>query len=386
MTLAAIGFGVAGLILSGGFVEDIFVQLGDAIIQSQAGHVQIAKKGFSVEGSRSPEKYLIPDPKSERTLLSTLPEVGRVTARISFSGLLNNGRSSMPAIGEGIEAEKEQPIGSYMRLMAGRMLSDRNPYELLIGEGLARALRLQPGDRVNVVVSTGAGAMNTLDFEIAGIFQSFSKDYDARVVKIPLSAAQELLDTKGANALVILLKDRQLAEPIAAKLRGYAEQNGLEVKSWRELNDFYDKTKELYREQFGVFRMIILAMVFLGVRNAVSITVAERASEFGTMRALGTRRRQVFRTILVESLLLGLLGAVLGIVVGVLAAFAVSKIGIPMPPPPNSNIGYTARIQLIPSLISGSFAIGMLATLLASVLPALRASRMPIADALRQAV
>src|SRR6476659_310921 len=74
MTLAAIGFGVAGLILSGGFVEDIFVQLGDAIIQSQAGHVQIAKQGFSAEGSRSPEKYLIPDPKSERTTLSTLPE------------------------------------------------------------------------------------------------------------------------------------------------------------------------------------------------------------------------------------------------------------------------------------------------------------------------
>jgi putative ABC transport system permease protein len=182
------------------------------------------------------------------------------------------------------------------------------------------------------------------------------------------------------------LKNRELAEPTAAKLERYATQNGFEVKAWRELNDFYDKTKELYREQFGVFRLIILAMVFLGVRNAMSITVAERAGEFGTMRALGTRRLQVFRTVLVESLLLGLLGALLGAAVGVLAAFAISKIGIPMPPPPNSNIGYTAHIQLIPGLVSGAFAIGILATLLATILPAIRASRMPIADALRQAV
>jgi putative ABC transport system permease protein len=88
----------------------------------------------------------------------------------------------------------------------------------------------------------------------------------------------------------------------------------------------------------------------------------------------------------VESLLLGLLGALLGAAVGVLAAFAISKFGIPMPPPPNSNIGYTAHIQLVPGLVSGAFAIGILATLLATILPAIRASRMPIADALRQAV
>lgn len=62
MTLAAIIFGVSGLIVSGGFVQDIFVQLGESIIHSQTGHVQVFRKDFREKGTRQPENYLIPDP------------------------------------------------------------------------------------------------------------------------------------------------------------------------------------------------------------------------------------------------------------------------------------------------------------------------------------
>lgn len=61
MTLAAIIFGVAGLMLSGGFVKDVLNQLGEATIHSQLGHVQVFKKGFYEQGSRSPEKYIMDD-------------------------------------------------------------------------------------------------------------------------------------------------------------------------------------------------------------------------------------------------------------------------------------------------------------------------------------
>ncbi len=62
ITLAAIVFGVVGLILSGGFVQDIFVQLGEAIIQSETGHVQVFREGFREKGNRQPDRYLIDDP------------------------------------------------------------------------------------------------------------------------------------------------------------------------------------------------------------------------------------------------------------------------------------------------------------------------------------
>ncbi|WP_454456876.1 hypothetical protein [Thauera phenylacetica] len=66
ITLAAIVFGVTGLILSGGFVQDIFVQLGEAIIQSETGHVQVFREDFREKGNRQPDRYLIEDPRADR--------------------------------------------------------------------------------------------------------------------------------------------------------------------------------------------------------------------------------------------------------------------------------------------------------------------------------
>ena len=63
MTLAAIVFGVAGMILSGGFVQDILFQLGEALIHSQSGHLQVAKSGFFTLGSRKPDQYVIAKPE-----------------------------------------------------------------------------------------------------------------------------------------------------------------------------------------------------------------------------------------------------------------------------------------------------------------------------------
>jgi len=121
----------------------------------------------------------------------------------------------------------------------------------------------------------------------------------------------------------------------------------------------------------------------LGVANAVNMSVFERMSEFGTMRALGNRSGFVVALILTECLLLGVAGALVGAVAGSLLAVVISAIGIPMPPPPNSNAGYTAQIPLLPAIVAQSFAIGVTSTLLSGLLPALKARRVGIVDALR---
>ena len=386
MTLAAIVFGVAGMILSGGFVQDILFQLGEALIHSQSGHLQVAKSGFFTLGSRKPDQYVIAKPEEVRARVAALPEVDDVMQRLSFSGLLTNGRSDLAIVGEGLEPEREARLGSFLVLAAGRTLGDKDRYGILLGHGVARALKLAPGDRASLVVNTADGAMNTLDFEVVGVFRSFSKDYDARAVKIPLAAAQELLDSKGANVLVASLKRTADTGRVTQLLGASLGSQQLEVKRWDELNDFYAKTVELYSRQFGVLQLIILAMVLLSVTNTVNMTVFERTGEFGTMRALGNRGADVFALILVESTLLGLVGAAAGALLGVFLAWIISTIGIPMPPPPNADIGYTAQIRIVPSVVAGAFAIGVLATVLAAIAPALRVARTQVVDALRQNV
>jgi putative ABC transport system permease protein len=106
--------------------------------------------------------------------------------------------------------------------------------------------------------------------------------------------------------------------------------------------------------------------------------------EFGTMMALGNRSSDIFRMIMIENALLGVLGSTIGLAVGVVLALIISAIGIPMPPPPNANMGYIAHIQVVPSTLLISFSIGILATVLAAVFPARHVSRVQVVEALRQ--
>ena len=386
MTLAAIVAGVAGLIIGGGWVADIFVQLGESIIHSQSGHLQVFRAGYFASGSRSPEKYLMADVAAIKQRSAALPAVSGVMARLNFSGLLNNGRSDLPIIGEGVEAAAEAELGSYLKIIAGRQLGERDRFGVLVGQGVAQALKLKSGDRVVLLANTLEGALNSVDLEVVGVFQTMSKEYDSRALRIPLAVAQDLIGNVGANAVVIALRRTADTAAVAAALRRSFEPDGLEVKTWVELNEFYRQAVELYRAQFGFLQFIILIMVLLSVTNSVNMSIFERVGEFGTMMALGNRSGSVFRLIVAESLILGGVGSALGLLFGAALALAISAIGIDMPPPPNANVGYTAHVLLSFDNMAASFAIGLASTVLASILPARRVSRIPVVDALRENV
>jgi len=386
MTLLAIIVGVVGLVLSGGFVHDIFAQLGEVLIHSQSGHMQVAKTGYFERGARNPEKFLIDQPEPLRKAILGLPGVDDAMGRLYFAGLLNNGRSDLPVIGEGVEPAREARLGSGMVIAAGRRLEDKDANGMMIGHGLAEALKLKPGDWATLVINTPDGALNSLEFQIVGVFQTFSKDYDARALRIPLAAAQDLLATQGVNTLVVSLKQTIDTDTTAARLLSVFSGRGLEINDWLKLNDFYAKTVTMYDVQFGVLRLIILLMVLLSVANSVNMSVFERVGEFGTMMALGNRSRRVMELIVMENFIIGLIGATAGVVLGIVLALIISAIGIPMPPPPNADLTYTAHIQVVPAVVLGAFVVGLVATVAAALVPSLRVQRIPVVDALRQSI
>lgn len=384
ITLAAIVFGVTGLILGGGFVKDIFFQLGEALIHSQSGHLQVVKTGYFTYGSRSPEKYIINDAASLKQELAKHSEIQEVLERVSFTGLLNNGKTDWPIVADGVEPDGEARLGSFMQIVKGRQLSARDNFGMTIGQGVAKALNLNPGDRVSLLVNTPEGALNTMELNIVGIFQSFSKDYDARFIRLPLPAAQELLGSNGINSMVISLKRTSDTQALSEKLKATLDPKKYESRTWIQLNDFYEKTVTLYEQQFGFLQLIILIMVLLSVANSVSMSIFERTGEFGTIMATGSRPIDVIKMLITESALLGLIGSSLGVLFGAGAALLISSIGIPMPPPPNANLGYMATIQLSAADMLISFMIGFVATTLACLWPGIRVTRLPVIEALRQ--
>ena len=384
ITVAAIAFGVAGLILSGGFVADMVAQLAEAIVHSQTGHVQVARSGYFDGRLRGLESALISDRPQAEAALRGEAQLREIAGRLSFPALLNNGRTDAPVLAEGIEPTKERALDRNLQLLGGRRLDDGDRFALMVGEGVARRLALGVGDRVDLVVATSGGAVNVLDFELVGTFRTISREFDARAVRLPLAAAQTLLDTSGVNLLVLSLAETAATDPVRQRVEAPMRAAGLEVRAWHELNDFYSKTVALFERQFGVLRAIILLMLLLSVANTLNISVFERMGEFGTMRAIGVRGSGVFAAVLLEAALLGLIGGMVGAGLGVVLAASISAIGIPMPPPPNANLGYTARIAVTPAIVGSAFLVRFVAAVLGALLPAARVSRIRIVDALRQ--
>lgn len=385
LTLTVISAGVAGLILCGGFVADALNQLREATIHSQLGHIQIYRNGFYEKGSRTPNAFMIDRPSEVLDVARKLPGFEEGMSRLNFSAVINNGRTDFAVVGEGIEPEKEKKLGSLLELVDGRALESNDQTGLFIGEGVAAATKLKVGDRATVLLHTVEGALNSGEFEVLGIFRSFSKDYDARAVRITLSAAQELMALSSVNAVVVLLKETAATDGAAAALTGALDRDRYEVKTWRQLADFYDKTASLYQRQFVVLEAIILLAVLLSVINAVNMSVYERTAEFGTLMALGTHGGRVSTLVLQENLMLGAIGAVVGAVAGIVLALVISAIGIPMPPPPNSSTGYTAAIDLDAATVFTAAAIGFVATVLAAWFPSRRVAKLVVVDALRHA-
>jgi putative ABC transport system permease protein len=306
-----------------------------------------------------------------------------VLARVNFSGLANNGRANLPILGEGVMPDNEARLGTATTIVAGRQLRDADTYGAAIGEGVAASLQLQPGSYLTLMVNTTEGAVNTLEFQVVEVFRTFSKDYDDRSVRIPLTAAQELLFTHAMHSIVLLLDDTDATDKVAAAVGETLGNRNYEIKPWYELADFYNKTVALYKRQFGVLQFIILMMLILSVASTVNMAVYERTGEIGTLLAIGQRRRQIFMLVLLENTLLGLIGAALGVAAGTTLAAVISSVGIPMPPPPGSSSGYIASIRLVSWIVAAATIIGMTSAALAAIIPGRRAARLQVVDALR---
>lgn len=383
LTLSVIAVGVAGLILSGGFVDDALRTLRESTIHAQLGHLQVYRDGYYDHGRRNPYDFLVDDPQALRMQVSSAPEVVNVLSRLSFAGALNNGKSDLAIVGEGIEPDGEAKLGTQIQMIDGRALAAADRFGIMVGEGVAAGAGIHVGSVVNLLVNTQEGALNNLEFTVVGVFRTFSKDYDARAVRIALGDAQELIASKGVNAIVVELRDTATTEAVAEHLRPSLAAGGFELRTWHDLADFYEKTAALFKRQFAFLQIIILLSVLLSVANSVNMTIFERTGEFGTLMAIGTRRTPIFRLVLIENVFIGFLGSALGVAVGIVAASLINALHIQMPPPPNSNSSYLAGIDLTFVKVLGAFLVGFLATPLTALLPARRIAKVPVVDALR---
>ena len=380
---AAIAFGLAALILANGFIESILLEFREDTIESQLGHLQIVRPDYHDAGKADPYAFLLPNTIPELEVRTQSPRIKAIIPRLSLTGLISHGESTLSFIGDGEEPGGQAAFLKALQITDGLNLSPDDPQGVIVGEGLARNLGIDVGDRIVLMSSTASGGINGVEVTVLGLFSTVSKSYDDIALRMPINTARRLLRTEGSHVWIVLLNDTADTDIVLEQLNSKLPKGEFEIVPWYKLADFYNKTVTLFVKQIHAVKLIIALIILLSVSNTMTISVMERIGEIGTSLALGITRTGIMRLFLIEGILLGCLGGLLGLLTGTLLAALISNIGIPMPPPPGTAHGYTAEILFSWNTALESFALVMCTVVIASIYPAWRGSRMQIVDSLR---
>jgi putative ABC transport system permease protein len=387
LALLAIAIGCAALILNGGIVVNIFRELQEDAIRGRIGHLQIYANGYSEKHLQTPERYLISAGATSRILqlVRSNPRVLRATRRREFSGLLSNNERSVPFLGVGVEPQDDAEFSRHTTLRAGEPLSAEKPYSVLAGLGLAKKLNIQPGDTLNLMTTTESGVLNSMHVRLAGVFEGGMKEFDDWTLKVPLSLVEELLGDDRTEQIVLLLSRTEDVPLVRSELQAtfQRDQLDLELRSWDQLAVFHNQVVGLFGRELGIIRLIVGAIVILGISNVIGMALLERRLELATFRALGVRARNISVLLMTESLLIGLLGAGAGMLLGVGMAKVASAIGISYPSPPGATRPFVGGVDVTPGMVLAAATISVFAALAAAIIPIWKAVRAPIASTLR---
>jgi putative ABC transport system permease protein len=314
------------------------------------------------------------------------PRVVRVTARRAFSGLIASGDRYVPFIGQGVDAAEDAHFSRHSTLAAGRPLEASRPYGVVAGVGLAEKLEASSGDALRLMAVTPSGALTAVHVSLHGVFQGGLKEYDDWALKVPLPAVQHLLGDDAVDHFVVLLASTTDVAAVRADLERAFRREGLdlELRAWHELALFHNQVVSLFGRELDAIRLIIGTIVILAIANTIGMSILERRIELATLRAIGLRKTVIAALLATETAVTALLGAALGLVLGVGVARVVSAIGIPYPSPPGSTRPFIGGIDVVPEVVAAAFLVSLLATMAAAVLPVWRAVRRPIAATLRQ--
>ncbi len=387
ITFLAMAVGSATLICLGGFMEYSFQGLRETTIRTQLGHFQVYRKGYIENSLRDPYKYLIKDYSSITKDLAKIYDVDAITQRLSFAGLIAKDNLTFSALFIGVNPKLEGNFTAFESIVDGRQLNDKDKYGAVLGSELAKALNLKIGSSLTVLTNTVDGMINAIDVEVVGVSQSGSKDYDKVFVKIPIDLMQRVLNTSGVEKLLILLNDtdniikaeKHLKEILSTK----ENKEKYEYATWLDLAEYYQGVKNIYTGFFDFVQVTIFIVVFFGIYNTLSMSIFERTKEIGTLRAIGFFKFDIIKMFILEALVLGVIGSILGILLSCLIAYGLNLSGgIYIAPPPGQTTGYVAEILLVPAIIIKAAVMVIVISLLSAIYPSVNGVKKSIVDAL----
>lgn len=386
ITLASISFGLAALLFQQSLIKSLQDQIVEKATRTYTGHLQV--QSVETTDYKVPDAR-IPAPEAIYEAIQQVPEVECWAPKLIFTGLVSSAFTSKGLLVVGIEPELEKKltiISTY--IIEGEYLDREKEREVMMGVKLAKEMDLRLGEKLVVMVQAEDGSLSAESFRIRAIFKTDSPVYDGQIIYIPIQSAQRLLVCgQGVSVVAMRAKKSEEIELVQQKLGSLLKNEPVKVLTWKESAHEIVSIQKFQDAILLIVLIVIFSIVALGIFNTLLMSLFERIREFGLMMALGSKPSHVAMLIIVESVFLGFLGMVFGNITGCALIFYFGKHGIPLPI--GDAMGYWMPFDRMiflkfawKELIVSSIA-AIVTSMIAAIFPAVRASRLKPAQALR---
>jgi putative ABC transport system permease protein len=377
IVLCAIVIGMVLMMLTDSYIVGLLQQMTSDQIGSHVSHIDIHKAGFN---DNKTVQNSIQSPDSVEAILKGNSRVLAYSKRVVTYGLISSASNSAGVSIIGVEPSVERVITKiHSWIVTGQYLSGKDR-EVVIGKALAERLGVVAGDKIVLMASAWNGEVGSDVFRIAGMYESSGNEFDKVFIYIPLHNAQRMLALENrVSEFAVQVKNIEDVPQIHESLLR-ALGPSYEVLTYKDMLPALMALLEVSGQAIGIYYFIIGMATIFGIINTLLMSVFERIREFGILMAMGMKNAIVFRMVMLEALVLGVVGTCAGLIVGLACYYPLWKYGLDLSSF-SEGLKWVGVRAVVHPLLSPYGLIRILVTIplisvLAAVYPAIKAIRL----------
>jgi ABC-type lipoprotein release transport system permease subunit len=387
LTTGAIAFSNLILVFLLSLQLGMYQMMIDGGLRPFTGHLQVQHADY-LDGQKL--RQTVPDAIALAADLRVALDLESVSPRAAGFALASSEERSYGVQILGVDPRFEPQVSSVPGLVKqGRYLESHDAAEVVIGDLLARNLKTEVGDELTFLGSGRDGSFAAGVATIVGIFRSGIPEMDRGAVEIPLGYFQDTfaMETSGNSVVVAAPSLFQVADLQTRASAILPAEHELVVRDWDELQPGLKQAIQTDLGSAMFMYAVLVVLVAFSVLNTQLMSVLERTREFGVVMALGVSPKRLSRWVLLEATMMGLMGAVLGMLAGLALLAFFMRVGISFPGLEEMTAQYNLPSRIYPQfswigLFAGPTFV-LLGSVLAALLPAARLRRLEPVEAMR---
>lgn len=309
ITMASVTFAVLLAVLMQSFQKGIFDNLVKNVVSFYYGYIQVHKKGYWDE--RIIDNGFFADDSLSKQLKQN-PHINEVVPRLETFVLASVGNTTKGCMLVGTDVEKENNLSGLKSKIVSGYYFINDESAAIVAEGLASRLNIKVND---TIVILGQGYQETMaagKYPVKGIAHFGSPDLNDRVMYLPLSTSQALLNADNLiTSLAFGIDDPENMEQIQKEITTITGSD-YEVMNWKELMPEISNHIKADGASFYIFNGILYLIIAFGILGTILMMTTERRYEFGMLIAIGMKKFRLGTMLLIETLMITLLGVILG--------------------------------------------------------------------------